>query len=105
MLCPSEAERATHAKVHQIPPPSWFVAYHRNGCGNFIYASQYLAKEIGTIPEGNLKKYSKGMLVLAKGVMHARILQHFPCPINGMFETMKAHPTLDYTRSKGCVYS
>ncbi|MPC55471.1 hypothetical protein E2C01_049408 [Portunus trituberculatus] len=44
-------------EVRQIPPPRWFVAYYRNGRGNFIHASRYLAKEIGTIPEGNLKKY------------------------------------------------
>ncbi|MPC45757.1 hypothetical protein E2C01_039464 [Portunus trituberculatus] len=43
--------------VPQIPPPHWFVAYYRNGRGNFIHAFWYLAKEIGTIPEGNLKKY------------------------------------------------
>ncbi|MPC46812.1 hypothetical protein E2C01_040541 [Portunus trituberculatus] len=42
-------------EVCQIPPPRWFVAYYRNGRGNFIYASRYLAKEIGMIPEGNLK--------------------------------------------------
>ncbi|MPC25494.1 hypothetical protein E2C01_018611 [Portunus trituberculatus] len=51
------------SQVHQIPPPRWFVAYYRNGHGNFIHASWYLAKEIGTIPEGNLKKYGKGVLV------------------------------------------
>ncbi|MPC57029.1 hypothetical protein E2C01_050996 [Portunus trituberculatus] len=36
-------------KAHQIPPPRWFVAYYRNGRGNFIHASWYLAEEIGTI--------------------------------------------------------
>ncbi|MPC67265.1 hypothetical protein E2C01_061438 [Portunus trituberculatus] len=50
-------------EVCQIPPSRWFVVYYRNGRGNFIHASQYLAKEIGMIPEGNLKKYSKGVLV------------------------------------------
>ncbi|MPC96637.1 hypothetical protein E2C01_091907 [Portunus trituberculatus] len=41
-------------EVRQIPPPRWFVAYYRNGRGNFIDAFRYLSKEIGTIPEGNL---------------------------------------------------
>ncbi|MPC73976.1 hypothetical protein E2C01_068320 [Portunus trituberculatus] len=44
-------------EVRQIPLPRWFVAYYRNGSGNFIHASWYLSKEIGTIPEGNIKKY------------------------------------------------
>ncbi|MPC66890.1 hypothetical protein E2C01_061045 [Portunus trituberculatus] len=47
----------------QIPPSRWFVAYYRNGRGNFIHASRYLSKEIGKIPEGNLKKYGKRVLV------------------------------------------
>ncbi|MPC36124.1 hypothetical protein E2C01_029572 [Portunus trituberculatus] len=44
-------------EVRQMPPLRWFLVYYRNGRCNFIYASRYLAKEIGTIPEGNLKKY------------------------------------------------
>ncbi|MPC30756.1 hypothetical protein E2C01_024025 [Portunus trituberculatus] len=90
-------------EVRRIPPPRWFVKYYRNGCGNFIHASWYLAKEIGTIPEGNLKKYGKGVLVRAKDITQARMLQHLPCPTASMFETVKAHPTFNY--SKGCVYS
>ncbi|MPC71817.1 hypothetical protein E2C01_066107 [Portunus trituberculatus] len=39
-------------EVRQIPFPRWFVGYYRNGCGNFIHASRYLSREIGTIPEG-----------------------------------------------------
>ncbi|MPD05299.1 hypothetical protein E2C01_101034 [Portunus trituberculatus] len=90
-------------EVRQILPPRWFVAYYRNGRGNFIHGSRYLVKEIGTIPEGNLKKYRKGVLVQAKDIMQARMLQHLPCSTDRMFETVKAHPTFYY--SKGCVYS
>ncbi|MPC68499.1 hypothetical protein E2C01_062700 [Portunus trituberculatus] len=31
-------------EVRQIPPPRCFVAYYRNGRGNFIHASRYLAQ-------------------------------------------------------------
>ncbi|MPC57842.1 hypothetical protein E2C01_051830 [Portunus trituberculatus] len=90
-------------EVRHILPPRWFVAYYRNGRGNFIHASRYPAKEIGTIPEGNLKKYSKGVLVRAKDIMQARMLQYLSCATDSMFETVNAHPTFNY--SKGCVYS
>ncbi|MPC68500.1 hypothetical protein E2C01_062702 [Portunus trituberculatus] len=43
------------------------------------------------------------MLVRAKDVKQARMLQHLPCPTDSMFETVKAHPIFNY--SKGCVYS
>ncbi|MPD04727.1 hypothetical protein E2C01_100432 [Portunus trituberculatus] len=90
-------------EVCHIPPQRWFVAYYRNGRGNFIHDSRYLSKEIGTIPEGNLKKYGKGVLVRAKDNTQARMMQHLPCTSDSMFETIKAHPTFNY--SKGCVYS
>ncbi|MPC63258.1 hypothetical protein E2C01_057353 [Portunus trituberculatus] len=86
------------SQVRHIPPSRWFVAYYRNGCGNFIHAFRYLSKEIGTIPEGNLKKYGKGVLVRAKNIMQARMLQHLPCPSDTMFETVKAHPTFNYSK-------
>ncbi|MPC35948.1 hypothetical protein E2C01_029388 [Portunus trituberculatus] len=89
-------------EVRQIPPPRWFVAYYIHRRGNFIHAYRYLAKEIGTIPEGNLKKYFKGVLVRAKDITQARMLQHLSCPTGSMFETVKAHPIFNY--SKG-VYS
>ncbi|MPC60417.1 hypothetical protein E2C01_054460 [Portunus trituberculatus] len=73
-------------EVRQIPPTRWFVAYYRNGCGNFIHASRYLAKEIGTIPEGNLKKYGNGVLVQAKDIMQARMLQHLHTLLTACFK-------------------
>ncbi|MPC61887.1 hypothetical protein E2C01_055964 [Portunus trituberculatus] len=60
-------------EVRQILPPSWFVAYYRNRCGIFIHASRYLAKEIGTIPEGNLKKYGTGVIVRPKGITQVKM--------------------------------
>ncbi|MPC96705.1 hypothetical protein E2C01_091980 [Portunus trituberculatus] len=90
-------------EVRYIPPPRWFVAYYRNGRGNFIHASRYLSKEIGTIPEGNLKKYGKGVLVRAKDITQTRMLQHLPCPSDSMFETVKAHPTFNYSKGSMCL--
>ncbi|MPC57727.1 hypothetical protein E2C01_051713 [Portunus trituberculatus] len=57
----------------------------------------------GNCPEGNVKKYGKGVLVRAKDITQARMLQHLPCPSDSMFETVKAHETFNY--SKGGVYS
>ncbi|MPC71619.1 hypothetical protein E2C01_065903 [Portunus trituberculatus] len=62
-------------EVRQIPPPRWFVAYYRNGRGNFIHAYRYLSKEIGTIPEGNQKKYGKGVLVRSRQYPRYRLEQ------------------------------
>ena len=90
-------------RIDKTPPPCFFIAYYREGRGNFIHAARYLAKEIGTIPEGNLKKYGRGVLICAKDVTQAKMLQHLPCPAEGMFDNIKPHPTFNYR--KGCVYN
>lgn len=90
-------------KARHSLPPRWFVAYYRNGRGNFISAARYLAKEIGTIPDGNLKKYGKGVLIKAKDTTQAKMLQHLPCPADSMFESVKAHHSFNFR--KGCVYN
>ena len=85
------------------PPPRWFVAYYRDGSGNFIHAARYLEKEIGKIPDENIKKYGKGVLVRAKDTTQSKMLEHLPCPSESMFENVKAHRSFNY--SKGCVYN
>ena len=84
-------------------PPRWFIAYFREGHGNFILAARYLAKELGTIPEENIKRYGKGVLIKAKDFTQAKMLENLPCPADSMFETVKAHPTFNH--SKGCVFN
>ena len=95
--------KETTPRVRQVPTPRWFVAYYRNGRGNFIHTTRYLTKEIGLIPQDNLKKYGKGVLIKAKDLTQANMLAHLPCPPDGIFESIKPHRTFNYT--KGCVYN
>lgn len=43
------------------------------------------------------------MLVKAKDIAQAKMLQHLPCPADDMFETVKAHHTFNF--SKGSIYN
>lgn len=80
----------------RVPPPRWYVAYYRNGRDTFIYAARYLVNEIGTIPEGNLKKKNeKGVLIKDEDITQAKMLEHLPCPADNMFETIKVHHTFN----------
>lgn len=71
--------------VRLVLTPSWFVAYYKNWHGNFIHAYKYLQPEIGVIPEGNIKKYGRGILMRAKHLTQAikcfytRHAQWIPC--------------------------
>ena len=97
------AESHSTPKERNIPTPRWFVAYYKNGRGNFIRASRYLEKEIGTIPRGNLKHYGKGVLVRAKDIVQGRMLLNASCSDDCMFEAIKPHRTFNV--SKGSVFN
>ena len=90
-------------RVPLTPTPRWFVAYFRNGRGNFYRAAKYLEREIGRIPEGNIKRYGKGVLVRAKDITQGRMLMHLPCPQEGPFESISPHKT--FNNSRGCLYN
>ena len=98
-----QALKDSSPKIREAPIPRWFVGDYRDGTGNFIRASRYLNKEIGHIPPQNLKKYGKGVLIKAKDLTQAKMLLHFQCPENGIFEAIKPHRTFNY--SKGTVYN
>lgn len=93
----------TVPEERHVPTPQWFVAYYRNGKGNYIHATRYLQKEVGAIQKDNMKKYGKGILVRAKDLTQAKMLQHMPCPPESIFESVKPHRT--FNSCKGVVYN
>ena len=90
-------------RTREGPCPRWFVGNYRDGKGNFILASRYLNKEIGQIPAENLKKFGKGVLIRAKDLTQAKMLLHFKCPEDSIFEAIKPHRTFNF--SKGTIYN
>ena len=98
-----DAATATSPRVRQAPTPRWFVAYYREGRGNFIHASRYLMKEVGWIPDGNLKTYGKGILIRACDLTQAKMLLNLPCSPSSIFEAIKPHRS--FNTSKGCLYN
>ena len=103
--CPNmfEGTVASTPVTRKVPVPYWFVAYFRNGQGNFFRGCKFLEKHIGKIPEGHVKRYGRGLLVKAKDLIQARMLLHRPCPADGLFESIKPHRT--FNSSKGIVYN
>ena len=85
------------------PTPRWFVAYYRNGRGNFIHAFKFLLKEFGSIPRESIRKYGKGLLIKAKDLTQARMLLHFRCDPTCLFDSIRPHRTFNFSR--GIVYN
>ena len=91
------AEEAS-PEVYQALIPWWFVASNRNGRENYIRASRFLQQEFGTIPRENVRRYGKGLLIRAKDLTQARILLHFRCGPDCMFDSVRLHLTFNYSR-------
>ena len=99
----AELTTPTVPRLRKEPPPSWFVAFYKDGRGNYFRAVQSLEMEFGKFPEGHLKQYGKGVLIRAKTETQSQMLLHQSCPSDSMFEAIKPHRTFNY--SKGCVYN
>lgn len=91
------------SRTPQVPTPFWYVAYYREGRGNYVLAYRYLQKEIGSIPENHLKKYGKGLLIRAKDLTQAKMVTRIPCPTDGPFDSIRPHRTFNH--SKGIIYN
>lgn len=51
----------------------------------------------------NLKKHSKVVLIKAKDLTQAKMLFHFQCSVDGIFEAIKPHRTFNF--SKGTIFN
>ena len=97
------AADATSPNDGQAPTPRWFVAYYRNGRGNFIHAYRFLVQEFGSIPRESVRKYGKGLLIKAKDLTQARMLRHFQCDPTCLFDSIRPHRTFNFSR--GIIYN
>ena len=91
------AEEAS-SEVRQAPTSWWFVAYYRNGRGKNIRASLFLQQEFGTIPREYVRRYGKGILIRTQNLTQARMLLHFRCGPDCMFDSVRSHRTFNYSR-------
>ena len=90
---PNIFERAAEEaslEILQSPIPRWFVAYYRNARGNYIRASRFLQQEFGTIPRENVRRYGKGLLIRVKDLTQPRMLLHFRCGLDCMFDSVRS---------------
>ena len=58
----------------------------------------FFQQEFGTIPWENVRRYGKGLLIRAKDLTQARMLLHFRCDPEYMFDSVQSHQTFNYGR-------
>ena len=87
----------------QAPTPKWFVAYYRNGRGNYIRAFHFLQQEFGFFPRRDIRTYGRGLLLRAGDLTQARMLLHFRCTSDCPFDSIRPHRTFNHCR--GIVFN
>ena len=89
--------------VRKNPTLTWHVATYKEGRTNFIRASECLEKKVGNIPQGNIKRYGKNLLIKAGNETQAALLTNFSPSSSGNIESLSPHKT--FNTKKGVIYS
>ena len=101
---PREAKAINSGKAVRNPPTlTWYVATLKESNHNMMRATEYIESKVGNIPEGNLKRYGKNILIKAGNEVQAMLLKNFKAPPNGYIEAVTPHKT--FNTLKGVLYS
>ena len=85
------------------PAPLWHVASYKEGKRNYYEAIECIEAKVGGIPEGNIKRYGKSILIKAESQSQACILKNYIPSSTGNIEKITVYKSFNTT--VGVVYS
>ena len=83
--------------------PIWHIASYKEGESNMFKAWESIEEHVGTIPEKNIKRYGKNLLVKAAHNTQANLLTSFKNQNNTVIESITPHKS--YNTARGVIYS
>ena len=86
----------------KLPESRWFVAEYKHG-ENYIKAVECLKWKVGNIPDKNIKRYGKAILIEADNETSALLLKNFKPPSSGNIKSVTPHRTFNVM--KGIIHS
>ena len=84
-------------------PPEWFVASYKEDQENLIKGMQCIRKKVGTIPDENIKRYGRTILVKAGNRTQSFLLLHFKASEEDNIGNITPHKS--FNNAKGIIYS
>lgn len=99
----NEDNEVASSMNRKLPIPVWHVATYKEGRENLIRAAECIEGKVGNIPEGNLKRYGRNILIKAGNDTQGVLLSNFKPPENGNIEKITAHKT--FNTFKGVIFS
>ena len=83
--------------------PMWHVITYKEGKSNLIRAWEELQNQVGGIPENNLKRYGRNLLVRAVDKSQAKMLLSYHPDVNGTISSVTPHKS--FNTARGVVYT
>ena len=101
---PANYEPSVTEKTIKDPPNLvWHVATFKEGKENMIKAADYIQRKVGKVPEHNLKRYGKGILIKAANDTQATLLKNFqPSQCSNI---LKITPHASFNTQRAMIYS
>ena len=87
----------------KLAAPRWFVASYKTDKDNVIKGAECIRRKVGNIPDDNLKRYGKSILIKAGNNSQSCLLCHFKAPEDSNIDKISPHKSFNY--AKGLVYS
>ena len=101
---PTEFDSTASKKSVKDPPNLiWHVAAFKEGKDNMIKAAECIQRKVGKIPEENMKRYGKGILIKARNDTQAALLNNFHPPESSNILQMSPHKSFNTQRA--IIYS
>ena len=83
--------------------PIWHVVAYKEGESNLVKARDSLEDTVGLIPDGNLRRYGKGLLIKAANKSQASLLTSFRGDSNNIIDIVTPHKS--FNTARGVIYS
>ena len=99
---PEQIYNSEKKPLRSCPRPMWFVASYKAGRENYAKGIEAIQMQAGSIPEGNVKRYGKAILIKARNFSQAKMLMNFKNQ-NTNIDSVTPHKT--FNTVKGVMYS
>ena len=83
--------------------PRWFVASYKKDEENLVKGIEYLRDKIGGLPDNNIKRYGRAILIKAGNETQSCLLYNFKTSEESNIDKISPHKS--FNNAKGMVYS
>ena len=87
----------------KLSSPRWFVASYKKGKENLVKGIDFIKRKIGSIPEGNIKRYGKAILIKAGNESQSYLLNQFKASEHSNIDSISPHKS--FNTAKGIIFS